>query len=78
MSARMRSELPRAALLLLLLVSCLGLLSCATPAPTGRSDCDITPPRLEWWEVAGGVCLSPQATAELTNYINDIRRCVRQ
>lgn len=66
---------------LLLLLVCSGLLlGCTTPTPAPKaSSCYTTPPRLVWMVSPDGwVHLPPDAQAELTNWITDVRECIKQ
>ena len=67
-------------LLLLLLLACSALLpGCTTPAPAPNASCYTTPPRLVWLVSPDGwVHLPPDAQAELTNWITDVRECIKQ
>lgn len=77
MSAPSGSGRVTAAIRLALLSVCLALPSCATKDPGPM--CDFTPPQLEWWaDESGEICMSQTAAAELANYVDDLRRCVRQ
>ncbi len=65
---------------LLLLLVCSGLLlGCTTPTPAPKASCYTTPPRLVWMVSPDGwVHLPPDAQAELTNWITDVRECIKQ
>ena len=65
---------------LLLLLACSALLpGCTTPAPAPNASCYTTPPRLVWMVSPDGwVHLPPDAQAELTNWITDVRECIKQ
>ena len=70
-----RKRLP----LLPLLASSALLLGCTTPAPAPNASCYTTPPRLVWLVSPDGwVHLPPDAQAELTNWITDVRECIKQ
>lgn len=64
---------------LLLLLSCSALLpGCIAPAPALKASCYTTPPRLTW-QVSddGWAHLPPESQAELANWINDVRECIK-
>lgn len=65
---------------LLLLLACSALLlGCTTPVPALKASCYTTPPRLVWMVSPDGwVHLPPDAQAELTNWITDVRECIKQ
>lgn len=65
---------------LLLLLACSALLpGCTSPAPAPKAGCYTTPPRLVWMASPDGwVHLPPDAQAELTNWITDVRECIKQ
>jgi hypothetical protein len=65
---------------LLLLLVCSGLLlGCTTPTPAPKASCYTTLPRLVWMDSPDGwVHLPPDAQAELTNWITDVRECIKQ
>lgn len=70
-----RKRLP----LLPLLASSALLLGCTAPAPAPNASCYTTPPRLVWMVSPDGwVHLPPDAQAELTNWITDVRECIKQ
>ncbi len=64
---------------LLLLLVCSALLpGCMTPAPAAKPSCYTTPPRLVWMVSPDGwVHLPPDAQAELANWIDDVRECIK-
>lgn len=65
--------------LLPLLASSALLLGCTSPAPAPNASCYTTPPRLVWMTSDDGwVHLPPDAQAELTNWITDVRECIKQ
>lgn len=65
---------------LLLLLACSALLpGCTTPAPAPKASCYTTQPRLVWMVSPDGWAhLPPDAQAELTNWITDVRECIKQ
>lgn len=80
MTSRMTGESRRKRLPLLPLLVCSGLLlGCTTPTPAPKASCYTTPPRLVWMVSPDGwVHLPPDAQAELTNWIGDVRECIKQ
>lgn len=70
-----RKQLPQ----LLLLACSVLLLGCTTPTPAPKANCYITTPRLVWMASPDGWAhLPPDAQAELTNWITDVRECIKQ
>lgn len=65
--------------LLPLLASSALLLGCTSQAPPPNASCYTTPPRLVWMVSSDGwVHLPPDSQAELTNWITDVRECIKQ
>ena len=72
------SGLKRLPLLPLLASSAL-LQGCTSPAPAPNASCYTTPPRLVWMVSPDGWAhLPPDSQAELTNWIIDVRECIKQ
>lgn len=41
--------------------------------------CDLTPPKIEWYQTTdGGIYYTKEGAAELLNYIYDLKDCVEQ
>lgn len=70
-----RKRLPQ-----LLLLGCSALLlGCTSPAPAQKASCYTTSPRLVWMTSPDGWAhLPPESQAELTNWITDVRECIKQ
>lgn len=65
---------------LLLLLACLALLpGCTYQTPAPKASCYTALPRLVWMTSDDGwVHLPPDSQAELTNWITDVRECIKQ
>ncbi len=69
---------------LMLMFSCLGLVlvGCTSMAVLPKqpvNPCDLTPPKIEWYQTTdGGIYYTKEGAAELLNYIYDLKDCVEQ